>query len=104
VRQRQEGGYEILSGHRRKRACELAGLDTIPAIIRNVSDTDAVIQMVDANLQREKLLFSEKAFAYKMKLAALKRKAGRPSFHDSTNDSQVGNHYSTKTSVEILEE
>jgi len=104
VRQRQKGGYEIISGHRRKRACELAGLDTIPAIIRNVSDTDAVIQMVDANLQREKLLFSEKAFAYKMKLAALKRKAGRPSSNDSTNYSPLGNNYSTKTSVEILEE
>ena len=71
--------YEMVSGHRRMHAAQLAGLTTIPAIVRELSDDDAVIAMVDANIQREELLPSEKAFAYKMKLEAMKRKAGRPS-------------------------
>ena len=71
--------YEMISGHRRLHAAKMAGLNTIPAIVRELSDDDAVIAMVDANIQREELLPSEKAFAYKMKLDAMKRKAGRPS-------------------------
>ena len=72
-----ENGYEMISGHRRMHAAAIAGLATIPAIVRELSDDDAVIAMVDANIQREELLPSEKAFAYKMKLDAMKRQAGR---------------------------
>ena len=71
VRNRPQGGYEVVSGHRRKHAAEIVGLKTVPVIIRNLTDDEAVIAMVDANLQREEILPSEKAFAYKMKLAAL---------------------------------
>ena len=71
VRPREEGGYEIISGHRRQYAAELAGLKTLPVIVRNMDDDQAVIQMVDSNLQRESILPSERAFAYKMKLDAM---------------------------------
>lgn len=77
VRPREEGGYEIVSGHRRKRACELAGLDTIPAIIRDMTHDEAVIYMVDSNLQREEILPSERAKAYKVKMEAIKRQGQR---------------------------
>lgn len=73
VRPRAEGGYEIVSGHRRKRACELAGINTMPVIVRNLDDDAAILVMVDTNLQREHILPSERAFAYKMKLEALRR-------------------------------
>ena len=73
VRPRMEGGYEIVSGHRRKRACELANLKTMPVIVRNLDDDAAILVMVDTNLQREHILPSERAFAYKMKLEALRR-------------------------------
>ena len=72
VRPRAEGGYEVVAGHRRKRGCELAGKDTMPVLIRNYSDDEAVIIMVDSNIQRENILPSEKAFAFKMKLDAIK--------------------------------
>lgn len=78
VRPRPEGGYEIVAGHRRRRASELAGKETMPVIVRDMDDDEATIIMVDSNLQREKILPSEKAFAYRMKLEAMKRKAGRP--------------------------
>ena len=78
VRPSKDGDYEILSGHRRKRACELAGKKTIPAIVRELDDDAAIIFMVDSNLQRENILPSERAAAYKMKMEALKRQAGRP--------------------------
>ena len=78
VRPTKDGDYEILSGHRRKRACELAGRKTIPAIVRELDDDAAIIFMVDSNLQRENILPSERAAAYKMKMEALKRQAGRP--------------------------
>lgn len=78
VRPSEDGNYEILSGHRRKRACELAGRKTIPAIVRELDDDAAIIFMVDSNLQRENILPSERAAAYKMKMEALKRQAGRP--------------------------
>ena len=78
ARPRDDGGYELVAGHRRKRACELLELKTIPTLVRNLDDDESTIIMVDSNIQRENLLFSEKAYAYKMKLDAIKRKAGRP--------------------------
>ena len=77
VRPSDEGGYEMISGHRRMRACELAGMDTIPAIVRDIDRDTAIIMMVDSNLQRENILPSEKAKAYKMKLDAIKRQGKR---------------------------
>ena len=77
ARPRPEGGYEIISGHRRQHAAELAGLDTLPVIVREMTDDDAVILMVDSNLQRENILPSERAFAYKMKLEAIKNQGDR---------------------------
>lgn len=76
--------YELISGHRRKRACELLHIDTLPIIVRDLSREEGIILMVDSNLQREHILPSEKAFAYKMKMEALKRTAGRPSKDNST--------------------
>ena len=81
VRPRPEGGYELVSGHRRKRGSELAGKTTMPVLVRKLNDDEAIIIMVDSNLQREKILPSEKAFAYKMKLEALKHQGQR---HDLT--------------------
>ena len=79
ARPRPEGGYEIISGHRRQYAAKLAGLETLPVIVRNMDDDAAVILMVDSNLQREHILPSERALAYKMKLDAMRRTSGRPS-------------------------
>ena len=87
ARPREDGGYELVSGHRRKRACELAGLETMPVIIRNLDDDAATIIMVDSNLQRENILPSERAFAFKLKLEAIKRQGSRT---DLTS-SQLGN-------------
>ena len=86
ARPRAEGGYEIISGHRRQHAAQLAGLDTLPVIVRNMDDDAAVLLMVDSNLQRENILPSERVFAYKMKLEALKNQGARS---DLTSD-QVG--------------
>ena len=92
ARPRADGGYEIISGHRRKRACELAGLETMPVIVRNLDTDTATIFMVDSNLQRENILPMEKAKAYKMKLDAIRRRAGRPAKGDKENSRQlVGN-------------
>ena len=101
VRPRPEGGYELVAGHRRKRASELAGKTTMPVIVRDMDDDEATIIMVDSNLQREKILPSEKAFAYKMKLDAMKRKAGRPR---KDNSSPLGMNYAGKQSLDILAE
>lgn len=79
VRPREEGGYEIVAGHRRHHASELAGKTEMPAIVRDLDDDEATIIMIDSNLQRESILPSERAFAYKMKLDAIRRQAGRPS-------------------------
>ena len=98
ARPRPEGGYEIISGHRRQHAAELAGLETLPVIVRQMSDDAAVILMVDSNLQRENILPSERAFAYKMKLDAMKRTSGRPS---KENVSQIGTQ---KRSDQIMAE
>ena len=83
ARPRPEGGYEIISGHRRQHAAQLAGLDTLPVIVRQMSDDAAVILMVDSNLQREHILPSERALAHKMKLDAMRRTSGRPSKENS---------------------
>ncbi|ANU54241.1 ParB/RepB/Spo0J family partition protein [Acutalibacter muris] len=80
VRPRPEGGYEIIAGHRRSRASELAGKETMPVIVRDMDDDEATIVMVDSNLQREKILPSEKAFAYRMKLEAIKHQGQRTDF------------------------
>ena len=99
ARPRPEGGYEIISGHRRQHAAELAGLKTLPVIVRNMSDDEAVIRMVDSNLQREHILPSERALAYKMKLSAIERSLGRPK-----NVGQVVPNYLGKRSTEIVAE
>ena len=95
TRPHPDGGYEILSGHRRARACEIAGITEIPAVVKNLDDDTAIILLVDSNLQREYILPSEKAKAYEMKLEAMKRKAGRPS---KDNYSQIGNNFEEATS------
>lgn len=95
------GGYELVSGHRRHRASELAGMETMPVIVREMDDDAAVLVMVDSNLQRENILPSERAFAYKMKLEAMKRQAGRPL---KENGSQVGNHFGKKSSELLAEQ
>ena len=86
VRPREEGGYEIISGHRRQHAAELAGLTTLPVIVRDMDDNQAIINMVDSNLQRESILPSERAFAYKMKLEAIKNQGAR----SDLTSSQIG--------------
>ncbi|RKJ32128.1 ParB/RepB/Spo0J family partition protein [bacterium 1XD42-8] len=96
-----EGGYELVAGHRRHRASELAEKETMPVIVRDLDDDAATIIMVDSNLQRESLLPSERAFAYKMKLEAMKRQAGRPS---KENCSQVGNDFGKKSSEVLAEQ
>lgn len=97
ARPREEGGYELVAGHRRKRGCELAGLKTMPVIVRNLDDDAATIIMVDSNIQRESLLPSERAFAYRMKLEAIERVKGRPK-----NVGQVVPDYFGKRTTEII--
>lgn len=99
ARQKEDGRYELISGHRRKKACELAGIEKMPVIVRNMDRDEAIIFMVDSNLQRERLLPSEKAFSYKMRLEAMKRKAGRPTLN---NYSPVGNNLQEKPSSQEL--
>ena len=89
VRQKEDGRYELVSGHRRRKACELAGLDSLPCEVKELSRDEAVIVMVESNLQRTEILPSEKAFAYKMRLDAMKRQAGRPT---KENMSPLGTH------------
>ena len=101
ARPRKDGGYEILSGHRRVKACELAGITEIPVVVKNLDDDTATILLVDSNLQREHILPSEKAFAYQMKLEAMKRKAGRPL---KENCEQIAHNYEGRKSSEILGE
>ena len=102
ARPHKDGGYEILSGHRRVKACELAGITDIPVVVKNLDDDTATILLVDSNLQREHILPSEKAFAYQMKLEAMKRKAGRPS---KENLSQIGTNFEKgRSDVELAEQ
>lgn len=90
ARPREDGGYELIAGHRRKHACELAGLTTMPVIVRNIDRDAATIIMVDSNLQRENILPSERALAYKMKLDAIRRKAGRPAKSEEIGTTENG--------------
>ena len=102
VRPKRSGGYEMVAGHRRKKAADLAGLAEIPCIVRQLTDDEATIIMVDSNLQREQILPSEKAFAYKMKLDAMKRQAGRPR---KDNSAPVGpNLIGTRSNLELAAE
>ena len=94
LRQKEDGRYEIVSGHRRRKACELAGLDTVKTEVKDLSRDEAIILMVESNLQRTTILPSEKAFAYKMRLEAMKRQAGRPA---KDNYSPVGNNFATSS-------
>lgn len=93
VRPVPDGGYEIVSGHRRKHASELAGLDTMPCIVRDMDNDAATIIMVDSNLQRESILPSERAMAYKMKLEAIKHRAGRPAKEDEKNSPKISANF-----------
>ena len=101
ARPRPEGGYELISGHRRHHGAQRAGMETIPCIVRDMDDDTAVILMVDSNCQREHILPSERAKAYQMKLDAIKRKAGRPT---KENCEQIAYNYDGKKSSEILGE
>ena len=102
ARPHKDGGYEILSGHRRVKACELAGITQIPVVVKNLDDDTATILLVDSNLQREHILPSEKAFAYQMKLEAMKRKAGRPL---KENASQIATNFEKgRSDVELAEQ
>ena len=100
ARPREDGGYEIIAGHRRKHACEIAGLKTMPVIVRDIDRNTATIIMVDSNLQRENILPSEKAKAYKMKLEAIKRQGAR----SDLTSVQVGQKLPNKTSRELIAE
>ena len=106
VRPREDGSYEIVAGHRRKHGSELAGLSDMPCIVREMDDDTATILMVDSNIQREDILPSERAQAYKMKLDAIRRKAGRPAknaeISTAGNCDQVGHNYDGKRSVQIV--
>jgi len=99
VRPREDGGYEIVAGHRRKHASEQAGLETLPCIVRAMDDDTATIIMVDSNLQREDILPSERAQAYKMKLEAIKRRAGRPPKEAENNSPQVAANFRSDDEV-----
>lgn len=101
ARPHKDGGYEILSGHRRVKASELAGITDVPVVLKNLDDDTATILLVDSNLQREHILPSEKAFAYQMKLEAMKRKAGRP---EKENFVQIGQNKSPYNSRQELSE
>lgn len=101
LRQKEDGRYEIVSGHRRKRACELAGLETVPAEIKELTRDEAIILMVESNFQRSTILPSEKAFAYKMRLEAMKRLPGRPS---KENGGPVGHNFEGQKTRDIIAE
>lgn len=101
LRQKEDGRYEIVSGHRRKRACELAGLTTLRSEIKDLTRDEAVVYMVESNFQRTTILPSEKAFAYKMRLEAIKRQAGRPS---KNNSAPVEQNFGGKTSRDLIAE
>lgn len=99
LRQKEDGRYEIVSGHRRKKACELAGFETVRAEVRDMTRDEAIIYMVESNFQRSQILPSEKAFSYKMRLEAMKRQAGRPA---KENGGPVGHNLDGQKSRDIL--
>ena len=100
LRPKEDGRYEIVSGHRRKKACEIAGLSVVKADVREMSRDEAIIMMVESNLQRSVILPSEKAFSYKMRLEALKRMPGRP----SKNSCPVGTNFGERSNQQVAEE
>lgn len=102
VRPKEDGTYEMISGHRRKRACELAGIKQIKCIVKNLTDDEATILMVDSNIQREEILPSEKAFAYKMKLEAMKHQGKRVDLEEDITSVPLAQNYNNMTSREIL--
>lgn len=104
VREKPGGGYEMVAGHRRKRAAELAELPEIPCIVRNLTDDEAIIVMVDSNLQREKILPSEKAFAYKMRLEAMKRQGQRTDLTSSPVATKFSKNRSDQELAELVGE
>ena len=104
VRPKDDGTYEMISGHRRKRACELAGIKQIRCIVKDLSDDEAVILMVDSNIQREEILPSEKAFAYKMKLEAMKHQGKRIDLLEDETSTPMVEKLKSKTSVGMLGE
>lgn len=105
IRPTEDGNYEMVSGHRRKRAFEIAGMKTIPARVKEMTKDEAILAMVDSNLQREVILPSEKAFAYKMRLEAMKRQAGRPAKDNSdpTGPNLIGTRSNTELAQEVNE-
>ena len=102
VRKKDDGTYEMISGHRRKKACELAGIKQIRCIVKDLSDDEATILMVDSNIQREEILPSEKAFAYKMKLEAMKHQGKRVDLEEDITSVPVAQKFENMTSREIL--
>lgn len=102
VRPKEDGTYEMISGHRRKRACELAGVKQIRSIVQNLTDDEATILMVDSNIQREEILPSEKAFAYKMKLEAMKHQGKRVDLEEDETSVPMAHNFENMTSREIL--
>ena len=105
IRPTEDGNYEMVSGHRRKRAFEIAGIKNIPARVKEMTKDEAILAMVDSNLQREVILPSEKAFAYKMRLEAMKRQAGRPAKDNSdpTGPNLIGTRSNTELAQEVNE-
>ena len=99
ARPRQGGGYELIAGHRRKEACERVGLDFMPVMILNLDDNDAIIQLVDGNIQRENILPSERAKAYKLRMEAVKKKAGRPQQEEDQNSPKISANFRSDDSI-----
>ena len=93
------GGYELVAGHRRQRASQLAGLDSMPVIVMNLDDNDTIIQLVDSNIQRENILPSERAKAYKLRMAAVKKKAGRPQKEEDQNSPKISANFRSDDSI-----
>lgn len=99
ARPRRDGGYELISGHRRKYACEQLGQDTMPVMVLDLKDDDAIIQLVDSNIQRENILPSERAKAYKLRMEAVKKKAGRPQKEEEQNSPKISANFRSDDSI-----
>ena len=99
ARPKQDGGYELVAGHRRQRASQLAGLDSMPVIVMNLDDNDTIIQLVDSNIQRENILPSERAKAYKLRMEAVKKKAGRPQKEEDQNSPKISANFRSDDSI-----
>ena len=99
ARPKPDGGYELVAGHRRQRASQLAGLDSMPVIVMNLDDNDTIIQLVDSNIQRENILPSERAKAYKLRMEAIKKKAGRPQKEENQNSPKISANFRSDDSI-----